>query len=188
MVSDGERIRVFLAAARRAFPPDRLEKVCVLVLFSLYNNTWTYTWSCLPKPPSGVLAALWEHKGPALWPLSQIQKAISASPVFTAIIIVIIIIIYQAFFPQCQLARKFLVMREDSEWPNPSVYLINSLKAAKKREKRYEMFTAPTMRQSVCWALNTSWTTVLPTAQFADEKPEAGKFTNVVKVISPESG
>lgn len=28
-------------------------------------------------------------------------------------------------FPQCQLARKFLVMRKDSEWANPSGYFIN---------------------------------------------------------------
>lgn len=50
------------------------------------------------------------------------------------------------------------------------------------------MFIAPTMCQTAFWALHTSWHKVLVTAQFADVRPEAGKFNNLVKVILPENG
>lgn len=74
-----------------------------------------------------------------------------------------IMIIYQAF-SHCQLARKFLMTRwKDSEWPNPNVHFINSLKAAKQEEGegiQINSFTGHTMYQTVYWALRTSWQAV----------------------------
>lgn len=44
-----------------------------------------------------------------------------------------------------------MTRRKDREQINPNVHFINSLKAAKKREKGYKVFTAPTVCQTVYW-------------------------------------
>lgn len=72
-------------------------------------------------------------------------------------------------------------MRKDSEWPNPSVHFINSLKAAKKRKK-----DAKCSQHLLC-ARQCAWYMVVATAQFVDVKPETRKFIDLVKFMPTES-
>ena len=148
------------------------ESVCSFSL--LYISTRISAWSPLLKPP------MWNFRGPlgthSIWPLSRFKKQYE---LFWHSQLLLSLTNFSFHYQQ---ARTFMVTRrKDGEWPNSRVHFMKSLKAAKRgRNVKCSLY-------QLCARQCSGFTHIMAHGPwFADEKPEAGKLNNLVKVLLPE--